>query len=200
MGIFNGLPVPSDKTYLREELAQIDESWAAARFDSLPLVVHILTSKDREADIHILKEQSDVVEEVVDEVVHAYHGGFNKAIQNYSQILRLFSESTEKIGDLKHDLAEAKQSLGARNKQLHQLWYRSVTLRHIISLLDQIEGIAKVPSRIEKLIADKQFYAAIQVYLQSSLMLEREGLQTVGALQDVRSELTKLREPFSSKF
>ncbi|CAA7059975.1 unnamed protein product [Microthlaspi erraticum] len=193
MGIFNGLPVPSDKTYLRDELARIDESWAAARFDSLPHVVHILTSKDREADIRILKEQSDVVEEVVDEVVHAYHGGFNKAIQNYSQILRLFSESTDKIGDLKNDLAEAKQSLGTRNKQLHQLWYRSVTLRHIIALLDQIEGIAKVPARIEKLIADKQFYAAIQVYLHSSMMLEREGLQTVGALQDVRSELTKLR-------
>ncbi|CAH8339587.1 unnamed protein product [Eruca vesicaria subsp. sativa] len=193
MGIFDGLPVPSDKTYLREELARIDESWAVARFDSLPHVVHILTSKDREADILLLREQSDVVEEVVDEVVHAYHGGFNKAIQNYSQILRLFSESTDKIGDLKHDLAEAKKSLGTRNKQLHQLWYRSVTLRHIIALLDQIEGIAKVPSRIEKLIADKQFYAAIQVYLQSSLMLEREGLQTVGALQDVRSELAKLR-------
>ncbi|KAF8098820.1 hypothetical protein N665_0257s0034 [Sinapis alba] len=193
MGIFNDLPVPSDKTYLREELARIDESWAVARFDSLPHVVHILTSKDRESDIHLLREQSDVVEEVVDEVVHAYHGGFNKAIQNYSQILRLFRESTEKLGDLKHDLADAKKSLGTRNKQLHQLWYRSVTLRHIISLLDQIEGIAKVPSRIEKLIADKQFYAAIQVYLQSSLMLEREGLQTVGALQDVRSELSKLR-------
>nr|VDD46888.1 unnamed protein product [Brassica oleracea] len=194
MGTFDGLPVPSDKTYLREELARIDESWVAARFDSLPHVVHILTSKDRETDILLLREQSDVVEEVVDEVVHAYHGGFNKAIQNYSQILRLFSESTDKIGDLKHDLAEAKRSLGTRNKQLHQLWYRSVTLRHIISLLDQIEGIAKVPSRIEKLIADKQFYAAIQVYLQSSLMLEREGLQTVvGALQDVRSELAKLR-------
>ncbi|KAJ0249506.1 Exocyst complex component SEC8 [Hirschfeldia incana] len=193
MGIFNDLPVPSDKTYLREELARIDESWAVARFDSLPHVVHILTSKDREADIHVLREQSDVVEEVVDEVVHAYHGGFNKAIQNYSQILRLFRESTEKLGDLKHDLADAKKSLGTRNKQLHQLWYRSVTLRHIISVLDQIESIAKVPSRIEKLIADKQFYAAIQVYLQSSLMLEREGLQTVGALQDVRSELSKLR-------
>ncbi|KAJ4885884.1 Exocyst complex component SEC8 [Raphanus sativus] len=193
MGLFDGLPVPSDKNYLRDELARIDESWAVARFDSLPHVVHILTSKDRETDVLLLKEQSDVVEEVVDEVVHAYHGGFNKAIQNYSQILRLFSESTEKLGDLKHDLADAKRSLGTRNKQLHQLWYRSVTLRHIIALLDQIEGISKVPSRIEKLIADKQFYAAIQVYLQSSLMLEREGLQTVGALQDVRSELTKLR-------
>ncbi|XP_024025948.1 exocyst complex component SEC8 [Morus notabilis] len=193
MGLFDGLPVPPDKADLREELSRIDESWAAARFDSLPHVVHILTSKDREAEVQFLKEQSDVVEEVVDEVVHAYHSGFNKAIQNYSQILRLFSESTESISDLKVDLAEAKKCLSARNKQLHQLWYRSVTLRHIISLLDQIEGIAKVPARIEKLIAEKQFYAAVQLHVQSTLMLEREGLQTVGALQDVRSELTKLR-------
>ncbi|KAL9402704.1 hypothetical protein Peur_006553 [Populus x canadensis] len=193
MGIFDGLPVPSDKAYLREELSRIDESWAAARFDSLPHVVHILTSKDREAEAQVLKEQSDVVEDVVDEVVQSYHSGFNKAIQNYSQILRLFSESAESITALKIDLAEAKKRLGNRNKQLHQLWYRSVTLRHIISLLDQIEGIAKVPARIEKLIAEKQFYAAVQLHAHSSLMLERESLQTVGALQDVRSELTKLR-------
>ncbi|GER25341.1 exocyst complex component Sec8 family protein [Striga asiatica] len=315
--------------YLREELAKIDESWAAARFDSLPHVVHILTSKDREGEVQVLKEQSDIIEEVVDEVVHVYHGGFNKAIQNYSQILRLFSESAQSIGALKVDLGEAKKLLGAHNKQLHQLWYRSVTLRHIIALLDQIEGIAKViinvilnffsqsalfsikwsylflamfaalmkkkiastkadlsqttiptaafswrtriamnayevlkvtrqtdsiddyiaefeacvvwvpdlpdphylgqflgglredihiriqqdpsinvrplsappfstqvqqvPGRIEKLLAEGQFYAAVQLHVQSALMLEREGLQTVGALQDVRSELTKLR-------
>ncbi|KAK6228276.1 hypothetical protein SCA6_000616 [Theobroma cacao] len=193
MGILDGFPIPPDKEYLRDELSRIDESWAAARFDSLPHVVRILTSKDRDGEVQILKDQSDVVEDVVDEVVHAYHSGFNKAIQNYSQILRLFSESTESIGVLKVDLAEAKKRLGARNKQLHQLWYRSVTLRHIISLLDQIEGIAKVPARIEKLISEKQFYAAAQLQVQSSLMLEREGLQMVGALQDVRSELTKLR-------
>ncbi|XVE99253.1 hypothetical protein REPUB_Repub03eG0182200 [Reevesia pubescens] len=193
MGFFDGFPIPPDKEYLRDELSRIDESWAAARFDSLPHVVRILTSKDREGEVQILKEQSDVVEDVVDEVVHAYHGGFNKAIQNYSQILRLFSESAESVDVLKVDLAEAKKRLAARNKQLHQLWYRSVTLRHIISLLDQIEGIAKVPARIEKLISDKQFYAAVQLHVQSALMLEREGLQMVGALQDVRSELTKLR-------
>ncbi|GAB4840806.1 exocyst subunit [Ancistrocladus abbreviatus] len=129
--------------YLREDLSRIDESWAAARFDSLPHVVEIVTSKDREGQVQALKEKSDIIEDVVDEVVHSYHGGFNKAIQNYSQILRLFSESAERIAVLKADLAEAKKRLGTRNKQLHQLWYRSVTLRHIISLLDQIEGISK---------------------------------------------------------
>nr|KYP53053.1 putative exocyst complex component 4 [Cajanus cajan] len=178
--------------YLREDLSRIDESWVAARFDSLPHVVHILTSKDRDAAAQFLKEQSDIIEDVVDEVVHSYHSGFNRAIQNYSQILKLFSESTESISVLKVDLSEAKKRLSARNKQLHQLWYRSVTLRHIISLLDQIEDIAKVPARIEKLITEKQFYAAIQLHVQSILMLER-GLQNVGALQDVRSDLTKLR-------
>ncbi|KAL9419115.1 hypothetical protein AB3S75_036963 [Citrus x aurantiifolia] len=193
MDIFDGLPISPEKAYLREELARIEVSWVAPRFDSLPHVVHILTSKDREGEVQILKDQNDIIEEVVDEVVHAYHTGFNKAIQNYSQILRLFSESAESIKELKVDLAEAKRRLGTRNKQLHQLWYRSVTLRHIISLLDQIEGIAKVPARVEKLIAGKQYYAAVQLHAQSALMLEREGLQTVGALQDVRSELTKLR-------
>jgi len=119
-GIFDGLPIPADKSvstlslphrrssrlgtvivgnansrrlgpgaqYLKEGLLRIDESWAAARFDSLPHVVHILTSKDREGEIQFLKEQSDLIEDVVDEVVHAYHHGFNKAIQNYSQVRR----------------------------------------------------------------------------------------------------------------
>ncbi|KAG0452197.1 hypothetical protein HPP92_025837 [Vanilla planifolia] len=192
-GIFDGLPIPSDKAYLKEGLSRIDEGWAAARFDSLPHVVHILTSRDREGEVQFLKEQSDLVEDVVDEVVHAYHHGFNKAIQNYSQILRLFSESAESISILKVDMAEAKKRLSSRNKQLRQMWYRSLTLRHIISLLDQIEGVAKVPVRIEKLISENQLYAAVQLHVQSSLMLEREGLQVVGALQDVRSELTKLR-------
>jgi len=72
--------------FLREDLLRIDECWIAARFDSLPHVVHILTSKDRDAAAQFLKEQSDIIEDVVDEVVHSYHSGFNRAIQNYSQV------------------------------------------------------------------------------------------------------------------
>lgn len=192
-GIFDGLPIPADKSYLKEGLSRIDEGWAAARFDSLPHVVHILTSKDRDGEIQFLKEQSDLIEDVVDEVVHAYHHGFNKAIQNYSQILRLFSESAESITGLKGEMAEAKALLGRKNQHLGQLWYRSLTLRHVISLLDQVEDVAKVPDRIENLMAEKQLYAAVQLHVQSMLMLEREGLQAVGALQEVRSDLTKLR-------
>lgn len=75
--------------------------------------------------------------------------------------MRLFSESAQSIGDLKVDLADAKKLLGAHNKQLHQLWYRSVTLRHIISLLDQIEGIAKVSLFLEQI----HFTQKLNMYL-----------------------------------
>lgn len=42
-----------------------------------------------------------------------------------------------------------------------------------------IVNSAQVPARIEKLISEKQLYAAVQLHVQSTLMLEREGLQAV---------------------
>jgi exocyst complex component 4 len=60
------------------------------------------------------------------------------------QILRLFSESAESITGLKGEMEEAKKLLGRKNKHLGQLWYRSLTLRHVLSLLDQVEDVAKV--------------------------------------------------------
>ena len=60
----------------------------------------------------------------------------------HSKWISLISGTT--CCDREDDLANAKKHLSAFNKQLHQLWYRSIVLHHIISLLDQIEGIAKV--------------------------------------------------------
>jgi hypothetical protein len=37
----------------------------------------------------------------------------------------------------------------------------------------------QVPARIEKLIAEKRYYAAVQLHLQSISMLDREGIQSV---------------------
>eukprot|EP00249_Psilotum_nudum_P022594 c28576_g1_i2 orf=370-3636(+) len=182
-----------DWEVVKAELEGIDDAWKQARFDSLPHVVEILTSQDPGEAIQILREQRDAIEDIVDDVVRGYHNGFNKAIHNYSQILRLFSGSAASISGLKENLAEAKRLLGSRNKQLQQLWYRSVTVRHIISLLDQIENVAKVSTRIEELIAMKRYYAAVQLHIQSVTMLEREGIQGSRALQDVRSDLSKLR-------
>jgi hypothetical protein len=83
------------------------------------------------------------------------------------------------MAGLKGNLGEARRLLAARHKQLQQQWYRSITLRHVIQLLDQIDSVAKVPARIERLMLERKHYAAVQLLLQSSSMLEREGIQGV---------------------
>jgi hypothetical protein len=68
------------------QLDSIGDPWKQPRFDSLPHVVEILTSPNPEQTLQSLREQRDLVEHLVDGVVHNYNTGFSKAIQNYSQV------------------------------------------------------------------------------------------------------------------
>ena len=45
----------------------------------------------------------------------------------------------------------------------------------------------QVPARIEKLISEKRYYAAVQLHLHSISMLDREGIQAVGFLVSLTS-------------
>ncbi len=44
-----------------------------------------------------LKLQQETIEQLVDTVVQGYHSGFNKAIHNYTEILRLFLVSKTEV-------------------------------------------------------------------------------------------------------
>ncbi len=68
------------------QLDGLGDPWKQPRFDSLPHVVEILTSPNPEQTLQSLREQRDLVEHLVDGVVHNYNTGFSKAIQNYSQV------------------------------------------------------------------------------------------------------------------
>lgn len=72
---------------VKKELQNIDGAWKQPRFDSLPHVVGVLSSRNPEAALEKLREQRDAIEELVDDVVRIYHNGFNKAIHNYSQVI-----------------------------------------------------------------------------------------------------------------
>lgn len=184
---------------IENELESTNSVWKDLHFDSLPHVVEVLTSRDPQGALRSLRRRRDAIEELVDDVVQGYHSGFNRAIHNYSRILRLFSESAAQMSGLKTNLGESRRLLSARHKQLQQLFYRSITLRHIISLLDQIDNVAKVPARVEKMIAEKKYYAAVQTLLHSIGLIEREGIQGVGALREVRNELVALRQKLFQK-
>lgn len=71
---------------VEEELSGINDVWKEPRFDTLPHVVEVLTCLDPQDAIDALTKQRDAIEVLVDDVVHIYYVGFNKAIHNYSQV------------------------------------------------------------------------------------------------------------------
>ena len=134
------------------ELDQLpDEFKDQGRFDSLPHVVEILRTLDPSQALGELKQRQERVENLVDDIVKGYHGGFNKSIHNYSEILRLFTEAQTQSRSIRASLTSLKKQLGTRTTQLRTHWQKSNALRHTLFILDDIEKIAHVPNKIDGL-------------------------------------------------
>ncbi|KAH9624996.1 hypothetical protein KSS87_016915 [Heliosperma pusillum] len=71
--------------------------------------------------------------------------------------------------------SEARKKLGAPKKQLQQLWNRPVTLRHIISLLDQIEELSKFRGELDTKYGGPSYLGAMlrRFYNVCGVFLER---------------------------
>ena len=70
--------------------------------NSLKHVIEILSAVDPKDLVEDLTGAKNRLESLIDNVVDVYHNGFNLAIQNYSKILQLFSESREQVHHFFH--------------------------------------------------------------------------------------------------
>ncbi|KAK9815816.1 hypothetical protein WJX72_010122 [[Myrmecia] bisecta] len=176
-----------------EELDKIPSEFKDPRFDSLRHVLNILSAVDAEAALEELRSQRDRIEEMVDDVVQGYHNGFNKAIHNYSQILHLFADSKGQVDTLRSSLEDAKRRLGAQSRNLQQQWRRSVTLGDIVRLLTDIQSVVDIPQRVQKLEEAKDWGIAVGVLLDGCNKLARREAAKVGALRDIKKEMSVRR-------
>ena len=87
-----------DWSHVDRELDSLPSDLRTPRFDALKHVVEILSAVDPKDLVEELTASKNRLESLIDSVVDVYHNGFNLAIQNYSKILQLFSESREQAG------------------------------------------------------------------------------------------------------
>eukprot|EP00884_Botryococcus_braunii_P010678 jgi/Botrbrau1/19611/Bobra.0035s0088.1 len=176
-----------------EELASVPPEFKDPRFDSLRHVLNILSAVDAEAALEELKAQHGRIEELVDEVVQAYHNGFNKSIHIYSQILRLFSDSKDQVKSLRTALVTAKRRLGSQSRDLQDQWRRSVMLGDVVRLLTDARAVTDIPARLDALTEAKDWLAAVVLLLEGCAKLARQELAKVGALREVRRQMAEHR-------
>eukprot|EP00976_Prorocentrum_cordatum_P077909 1182880-Prorocentrum_minimum.AAC.1 len=160
------------------QLAEIPDDFKdISRFNPAPHVLRVLGSEDWEDELEKLREQQRNVEAMVDQVVEVHHNGFNKSIQNYSQILRLFTESTSLLEQLKTDLKETRRCAGTPNNTLQKQWRQDLTTRRTLEHLQDIETATTVPARVGELMDRRQLEPAATLLAETLALLDQAEFQ-----------------------
>lgn len=82
---------------------------------------------------------------------------------------------------------EAKAGLLSTKPELKGLATSSQNYDDILQLFTQIEEIQSLPEKLESLISDKRFLAAVEVLHTGLRLLRRSELEEIGALADIRA-------------
>ena len=99
-----------------------------------------------------LREHWLAIDNLVDSAVEAHYSGFNKSLQNYSQILRLFSESRAQLAVLRRGLEQAQVRLQPRPSRLKELYRKDLMLADVRRLLEDAQAAVAVPKNVQRLI------------------------------------------------
>jgi len=184
---------PVDWGSVDQELARVSEDLKNPEFEPFPVVVEVLCEENPELRLKELKEQYGRLELLVDSVVHAYHNGFNKALQNYSGILQHFNVAQSQVESLRCDLDDARSRLGAKSRHLEAQWQKSIMLADTLQLMDDVQAAAELPDRICELEKHKEWEEAVGLLLQGAGKLARQELRQVEGLINVRKEMAERR-------
>ena len=89
---------------------------------------------------------------------------------------------------MRESLVACKELLHYKRDELKKLWLDGVEQKHVLQLLQQVQGIKELPEKISGQLARKEFLIATRG-ITESLKLLSGTLKDVEALAEVRTEL-----------
>ncbi|KAG0253223.1 hypothetical protein BG011_006483 [Mortierella polycephala] len=137
--------------------------------------------KDYEMFCMILRN----IERALKDVVDGSYQGFNASIGTYGGVLDSISDSQSRVKELRMDLKNSKESLRLRHADLVQLYSKSQQYKDMIEMLVEIEELKQVPAKLETLVREKHFLAAVTLLVSASKTIAKPEMASVGALSDL---------------
>ncbi|XP_021371891.1 exocyst complex component 4-like isoform X1 [Mizuhopecten yessoensis] len=165
--------------------------------DFLMMIVRTLsTSADfeqREKEKARIEKSFRQSDKLLGELVTDNYEDLTRVTQAFSTISKKIYESRDKIKKIKDDLSSCKTLLHCKRDELRRLWIEGVEHKTMVSLLDQIEQIKEVPTKLDNFLLTKHYLHATDLVVQAVAKLEGP-LSGVMALRDLKSELTTRKE------
>ncbi|KAG0333567.1 hypothetical protein BG000_009064 [Podila horticola] len=125
------------------------------------------------------------IERALKDVVDGSYQGFNASIGTYGGVIDSIADSQSRVKELRMDLKNSKESLRLRHADLVQLYNKSQQYKDMIEMLDEIEELKQVPAKLETLIREKHFLAAVTMLVSASKTITKPEMASVGALSDL---------------
>jgi hypothetical protein len=133
------------------------------------------------------------IDGLVTDVVAAYSTGFSRALQNYSQVLALFTAGSTHVTRATRSLDEAGTHLSSRKPALQAQWLRAATAAAVCRTLDSIAQCASYDDRIAACLRDNRPVDAVSALMETAAALEREEMRSVPGLRSLRTGLALRR-------
>ncbi|XP_026680608.1 exocyst complex component 4-like [Diaphorina citri] len=126
------------------------------------------------------------------------HRGYSVfTFQLFARLSTLVSSSKERITAVRENLQACKVLLSCRHEELKRLWLEGVEHKHMIQLLEDIEQIKEIPSKVNTHMSKKQYLNATRLLITSIATCEG-SLGQVDALKQLRSQLHSKKQQLYS--
>ncbi|XP_065349707.1 exocyst complex component 4 isoform X2 [Cloeon dipterum] len=155
------------------------------------------SNEQRDREKAKLEKEYKKSDKRLDELVSLNDEDLNQVMQSFDKISSNVLASRDKIRSVKENLIACKMLLRCKREELKKLWLEGVEQKYTLYLLEEIDKIRDVPSKITGHISKKHYLHATQL-LAKSLAMSCNSLKDVGALTDVFAELRNKSKQLNS--
>uniref|UniRef100_T1IIX1 Exocyst complex component Sec8 n=1 Tax=Strigamia maritima TaxID=126957 RepID=T1IIX1_STRMM len=124
----------------------------------------------------------------LDELIAENHEALTITIQKFSQISGKLTMCRQKITTIKENLIASKNLLNCKRDELTELWLSGIKHKHSLYLLEQIQVLKDVPTKINDFIRKKHFLHATKLLVTSNKLLEGD-LKEIDGLKEIKLDL-----------
>lgn len=160
-------------------------------------VIRILTNSKDDAERDVIKKKLEDCltksDEKLTELVSDNHKELRLVMQSFSSISNNLQSSLTRLARVKRRLLDCREMLTCRLEELHRLSEESKKNEKILSLLDQVDELSRVPTTINELLMNNKYLDATKLLVEKQSYIQ-ENFEAFDCLRDMRTELDSKRE------
>ncbi|KAJ2558754.1 exocyst subunit [Coemansia sp. RSA 1933] len=129
--------------------------------------------------------------ESLDGIVNEYYGGFNDSILTFSGLHDKIHDASMSVAHIKSNLQRVRRMITEERGGVDQLYTKSNQLGAIVTILNRMEEVKRLPDELSGYATDKKFLTAAGKLVQDMQFVFDPELNAIEALSGLRAQLEK---------